>query len=296
MTDHPTRRSFLTALAAGAVSLARPPRAATAPPEAPPTVASVIEGILSAIPAAPRRDTVDVVKAGDPSQPCTGIVTTFLPTLDVLRKAAPLRANLVITHEPVFYNHLDETGWLSGDRVYEAKRRFIEEHRLVVWRAHDSWHTLQPDPVVTGTLKALGWERYAVADTDGVCEIPPTPVATLAASLKEKLGSHGVRFVGQPGMPCRRVGLNLGAAGGEAQIRSLRRTDVDALVVGELHEWETSEYVRDSGAAGWPKALIVLGHAASEEAGMRELAEWLRPRFPVLSVTHVPTGDAFTYV
>lgn len=296
MTDHPTRRSFLTALAAGAASLARSPRAAAAAPEVPPTVASVIEGILSAIPGAPRRDTVDVVKAGDPSQRCTGVVTTFLATLDVLRKAAGLGANLVIAHEPVFYNHLDTTGWLSGDRVYEAKRRFIEEHRLVVWRAHDSWHALRPDPVLAGTLKALGWERYAVAGTDDVCEIPPTSVSTLAASLKEKLGSHGVRFVGDPRMPCRRVGLNLGAAGGEAQIGSLRRTDVDVLVVGELHEWETSEYVRDSAAAGWPKAVIVLGHAASEEAGMRELAGWLRPRFPALSVTHVPAGDAFAYV
>ena len=296
MTDHPTRRSFLVSLAAGAAALARPPRAAAAAALEPPTVAAVIEGILSAIPRAPRRDTVDVFKAGDPSQKCAGVVTTFLATLEVLRKASGLGANLVIAHEPVFYNHLDETAWLSGDRVYEAKRRFIEEHRLVVWRAHDSWHTLKPDPVTAGTLKALGWERHAVAGADGVCEIPPMPLAALAASLKEKLGSHGVRFVGDPGLRCRRVGLNLGAASGESQIRSLRGTDVDALVVGELHEWETSEYARDSGAAGWPKAVIVLGHAASEEAGMSELAEWLRPRFPALSVTHVPTGDAFTYV
>jgi putative NIF3 family GTP cyclohydrolase 1 type 2 len=79
-------------------------------------------------------------------------------------------------------------------------------------------------------------------------------------------------------------------------VRLLRRPDVDALVVGELSEWETSEYVRDSAAAGWPKAVVVVGHEASEEAGMRELAEWLRGRQPGVSVTHVPAGDAFTYV
>ena len=295
MTRHPTRRSFLTALAAGAAALSRPARAA-APADASPTVAAVIEGILSAIPGAPRRDTVDVVKAGDPSQRCAGVVTTFLATLDVLRKAVGLGANLVIAHEPVFYNHLDETGWLSGDRVYEAKRRFLEENRLVVWRAHDSWHSLKPDPVTAGTLKALGWERFAQKGSEELCEISPTTLASLAATLKQKLGSHGVRFVGDPGLTCRRVALSLGAAGRESHVRSLRRTDVDALVVGELQEWETSEYVRDSGAAGWPKAVVVVGHAASEEAGMRELAEWLRPRYPTLRVTHVPTGDAFTYV
>jgi putative NIF3 family GTP cyclohydrolase 1 type 2 len=292
MTQHPTRRSFL----AGLVATAASPRPARAVAEDAPTVAAVIEGILSGIPAAPRRDTVDVVKAGDPAQRCTGVVTTFLGTLEVLRKAVALGANLVISHEPVFYNHLDDTGWLSGDRVYEAKRRFIAEHRLVVWRAHDSWHSLKPDPVTVGTLKAIGWERFAVKGDEELCDIPPMTVGSLAATLKQKLGSHGVRFVGDPGLACRRIALSLGASGRESHVRLLRRTDVDALVVGELQEWETSEYVRDSGAAGWPKAVVVVGHAASEEAGMRELAEWLRPRQPALEVTHVPAGDAFTYV
>jgi putative NIF3 family GTP cyclohydrolase 1 type 2 len=292
MSQHPTRRSFL----AGLVATAASPRPARAVAEDAPTVAAVIEGILSGIPAAPRRDTVDVVKAGDPAQRCTGVVTTFLGTLEVLRKAVALGANLVISHEPVFYNHLDDTGWLSGDRVYEAKRRFIAEHRLVVWRAHDSWHSLKPDPVTVGTLKAIGWERFAVKGDEELCDIPPMTVGSLAATLKQKLGSHGVRFVGDPGLACRRIALSLGASGRESHVRLLRRTDVDALVVGELQEWETSEYVRDSGAAGWPKAVVVVGHAASEEAGMRELAEWLRPRQPALKVTHVPAGDAFTYV
>jgi putative NIF3 family GTP cyclohydrolase 1 type 2 len=294
MTQHPTRRSVLAGLAAAAASLPRAARAAQ-PAEAP-TIGAVIEGILSAIPGAPRRDTVDVVKAGDPSQPCTGVVTTFLATLDVLRKAAGAGANLVITHEPVFYNHLDETAWLASDRVYEAKRRFIGEKRLVVWRAHDSWHSLKPDPVTIGTLKALGWERFAVRGEEELCDVPPATLASLAATLKQRLGSHGVRFVGDPSLACRRVALSLGAAGRETHVRLLRRTDVDALVVGELQEWETSEYVRDSGAAGWPKAVVVVGHAASEEAGMRELAEWLRPRQPALKITHVPAGDAFIYV
>jgi len=294
MTQQSTRRSVLAGLAAAAASLPRAARAAQ-PAEAP-TIGAVIEGVLSAIPGAPRRDTVDVVKAGDPSQPCTGVVTTFLATLDVLRKAAGAGANLVITHEPVFYNHLDETAWLAGDRVYEAKRRFIGEKRLVVWRAHDSWHSLKPDPVTIGTLKALGWERFAVKGEEELCDIPPATLASLAATLKQRLGSHGVRFVGDPGLACRRVALSLGAAGRETHVRLLRRTDVDALVVGELQEWETSEYVRDSGAAGWPKGVVVVGHAASEEAGMRELADWLRPRQPALTVTHVPAGDAFTYI
>jgi putative NIF3 family GTP cyclohydrolase 1 type 2 len=303
MADDNSRRSFLGVLAAtaGAASLPRKAAASLAAPTPtaagePPTVAAVIETIVSAIPGAPRQDTVDVVKAGDASQTCTGVVTTFLGTLEVLRRAKALGANLVISHEPVFYSHQDRTDWLAGDRVYEAKRRFIEERRLVIWRAHDTWHTLKPDPVTVGTLALLHWERYATAGAEHLCELPPTSVGALASELKRTLGSHGVRYVGDPAQSVRRVALNVGAAGGQTHLRTLRQTDADALLVGELQEWETSEYVRDSNAAGWPKAVIVVGHEASEEAGMRALADWLRPRVPGLAVTHVPAGDAFTYV
>ena len=43
------------------------------------SVQDVIHTILDQIPGAPREGTVDTVKAGDPAQPVTGIVTTFWP-------------------------------------------------------------------------------------------------------------------------------------------------------------------------------------------------------------------------
>ena len=66
---------------------------------------------------------------------------------------------------------------------------------------------------------------------------------------------------------------------------------MDALVCGEINEWETCEYVRDAERAGIAKGLIVVGHAASEEGGMAYLAEWLRERAPGIPITHVPAGD-----
>ena len=54
---------------------------------------------------APPADTVDTLKGGDPATAVTGIVTTFLDTMDVLREAVRLGDNLVISHEPTFYNH-----------------------------------------------------------------------------------------------------------------------------------------------------------------------------------------------
>jgi hypothetical protein len=80
------------------------------------------------------------------------------------------------------------------------------------------------------------------------------------------------------------------------QIGMLSKEDMDVLVVGEVAEWETCEYIRDSNNLGMPKGLIVLGHAVSEEPGMAYLANWLTPRFKGLSIYHVPATEPFRLV
>ena len=50
--------------------------------------------------------------------------------------------NLIITHEPTFYDHYDKTDALAaeGDPVYAAKAALIKKQGLVIWRFHDYWH------------------------------------------------------------------------------------------------------------------------------------------------------------
>jgi putative NIF3 family GTP cyclohydrolase 1 type 2 len=296
MAEHPpssTRRDFLARgvvalAAAGALrgSVAGAREASDAP-----TVQQVIDRILSEVPPGPA-DTVDTVKVGDPSQPVTGIVTTFLASCEVIDRAISLGANFVITHEPTFYNHRDEVDWLERDEVYQHKLKLLRDNEIVVWRFHDGIHRLEPDGVITGVLEALGWKGFARADDPRVCEIPPMSLPELATLFRERLGSWRVLAVGDPRRVYRRVGLMVGAAGGVAQMRFAQETGVEVLVVGELAEWETSEYVRDANHAGLKRAVLVVGHAVSEEPGMKWLAEWLRPRFPGVSITHVPLRDA----
>ena len=259
-------------------------------------IQDVIDTIIAAVPGAPREDSVDTIKTGDPTQEVTGIVTTFLATYDVIGRAIELGANLIITHDPTFYNHRDEIDWLDGDPVYEAKRRLIDENGMVIWRFHDYWHLHRPDGIITGLLKDLGWEDYAEPERPYLCSIPPMPLPELVASLKERLAISMVRVIGDPSMSCRNVGLAVGAAGGRTQIKALAHEGLDVLVCGEINEWETSEYVRDAVATGAAKALIIIGHANSEEAGMQWLVEWLQPLVPGMQITHVPAGDAFSFV
>jgi NIF3 (NGG1p interacting factor 3) len=109
-----------------------------------------------------QQETVDTFKAGNPDTEVKGIAVTMMATFDVLQRAAAAGQNLIITHEPTFYNHLDKPDDLEqkeNDPVLAAKRAFIEEHGLVIWRFHDHWHRMKHDGIEAGMAHALGWEK-----------------------------------------------------------------------------------------------------------------------------------------
>jgi hypothetical protein len=66
---------------------------------------------------------------------------------------------------------------------------------------------------------------------------------------------------------------------------------VQVLIAGETHEWETVEYVTDAHTEGRANALILLGHIASEQAGMEECARWLKTFIAGVLIKFVPTAD-----
>ncbi len=268
--------------------------AAPAQSAAPPlTAADVMHRIIQATGATPPPNTVDTLKAGDPNIIVTGIVTTFMDTYPVLEQAAASGKNLIITHEPTFYNHPDDMSLLAGDPVQEQKLAFIREHHLVVWRFHDTWHLRRPDGILTGMIDEFGWKPYESTSDPNLFTLPPTTVGQLAASLQARTGARVIRIVGDPAMPVTQVALMPGAAGFLPQVKTLQRDDVQVLVAGESREWETVPYVQDAAAQGRHKALILLGHEVSEEAGMRYCAEWLKTVVPGMPVEFIPAGEPF---
>ena len=75
----------------------------------------------------------------------------------------------------------------------------------------------------------------------------------------------------------------------------MRRDDVQVLVIGEAHEWETVEYVADAVTADMDKGLIVIGHIPSEQAGMEDFAQGLAPLVRETTVRFVPAVDRFWF-
>lgn len=259
------------------------------------TVQQVIDLILKAGGLSPLSDTVDTLKFGKPDQIVSGIVTTMFPTVAVIKQAATLKSNLIIAHEPSYYNHRDDTSWVPNNDILQQKQELLQRHGMAIWRFHDYCHSLRPDAVSYGVAKKAGWLSY-YKNGDIMLTIPPVTVQQLARHLKQALGIDHVRVIGSLQQPCEKVALLPGAWGGQRQVSAAITYMPDVLVVGEVAEWETAEFIRDANLLGRKISLIVLGHSVSEEPGMEWIVDWLKPKLPNIKVTHVASGNPFTWV
>jgi len=90
-----------------------------------------------------------------------------------------------------------------------------------------------------------------------------------------------------------KLALSPGAAGFQRETHALEMENVEVLLVGETREWETVEYAADAASEGRKKALIVIGHVPSEQAGMEECARWLKTFVKYVPIEFVPTKQPF---
>lgn len=255
-----------------------------------------------------KSETVDTFKAGNPSTTVTGIVTTALASLEVLGHAVKAGANLIVSCEPTFFGKTDTPtppvrrgfGASGGspnspppsDPVFSAKDAFIQKHNLVVWRFSDHWRLRTPDPFAQGLSDVLGWSKFADAGNPTRLTIPETSLDALVSHVKKSLKSRGgMRIVGDPQLRVRRVALLPGSTPIQASIEAL--PGVDAIIAGEVREWESVEYVRDTVALGGKKSLTLVGRIVSEEPGMQVCAQWLKTIVPEVTSTSISAGDPY---
>jgi putative NIF3 family GTP cyclohydrolase 1 type 2 len=260
------------------------------------TARQVAERIVEHVGVPLRTTTVDGFLAGDADAPVRGVAVTVMATFDVLRAAVDRGLDLVLTHEPLYFDHAgtsEPTLVAEDDPVHRAKAAFVAEHGLRVLRQHDQWHDRRPDGVLTGQARALGWLDAERPDDPGVYDLPPTTLGELAAHVADRLGARALRYVGDPTSRVSSVALQPGFLGFAKNRALLARPDVDVVVIGEGHEWETGEYAADAVAAGVGAGLVVVGHTPSEEQGMAEMARWLTDLLPEVPVELVPAVDHY---
>jgi putative NIF3 family GTP cyclohydrolase 1 type 2 len=235
---------------------------------------------------APWRDATyrDTFKSGGPDTEVTGIATTCFVTLDVVRKAAAARLNMIIPHEDTFWNDRDDQAILGADAVYREKLALLQKHDIAVFRIHDHMHVQRPDFTYVGSARVIGLDPK---DEDPAGShrfvIPETTLGALAADVKRRSGARSLRVVGDPKAKVSRVRLGVGYAS-----PPIIGGDIDVLISGEQQEsdgtFDSQPYALDAVAAGVAKGIILLGHTISEEAGMLEMAQWIKGFVPEIPV------------
>ena len=266
------------------------------------TAAQLFERIKEKIGVEWKPDSVDTVKAGDPSTVVRGVATTSMATMAVLQQAVKAGANVIITAQPTFYARADVPAPPAGrgepnvppapDKVFAAKSAFINSNKLVIFRLSDHWRQRRPDPLAQGIAAALRWTKYLSPDDPQRFEVPRVALDELASSVKSALRLRGgMRVVGDPRTNVTRVGLLPGTTPIQAALKLL--PTVDAIVAGEVREWESVEYARDKVFAGEKKALILVGRVVSEEPGMALCADWIKSFVTEVPVRHITAGDPY---
>lgn len=246
--------------------------------------------------------TLDVLASGDPDMEVKGIVTTFMATVDVIRKAIAVGANMIITHEPTYFTGHDELDWLQQDPVYLAKKKLIDDHGIAIWRYHDHMHLAHTDRIYDGLIKELGWENQQIdKESPWAYEIEKTTLSELADFLKRKLSMDVMRIVGHPDTPCSRIGIlvgggSLGLGREQMPMEVMRGKELDVMICGEITEWTLCAYVNDAAMLGFHKGMLIVGHERTEEWGMKHMAEWLQTLVEDTPVTFVDAKEPFLYL
>jgi len=304
-----SRRRFVSLAAAGVVAA---PTALKALPSAGAlTAQDVVDRIKKNIGVDWKSDSADTFKAGDPSAAVTGIVTTALASLDVLGQAVKAGANMIVTSEPTFFAHADtptpparrfpRTAGAPPDAapatprppdlVFSAKDEFIRKNNLIVWRFSDHWRQRTPDPFAQGLANVLGWSKSAGGDPRQLT-IAQTSLDALVSHVKQSLKSRGgIRVVGDPKLHVGKVAILPGSTPIQASLKALPA--VDTILAGEVREWESVEYVRDTIDLGGKKSLVLVGRIVSEEPGMQLCATWLKTIVPELKTSWVAVPDPY---
>ena len=293
---HLSRRQFAAAAGGGALIaptvIAQQTKAVTA--------ADIVERIRGNVGVDWKSDTVDTFKAGDPATAVKGITVASMATMDVLKKAVAAGANFIITAEPTFFGKADSPNPAPGrgrggqpvnalpDQVLTAKKEFIGKNGLVVWRFSDHWRLRKPDPLIQGLSETMGWTKNQASGDPSHFALQAISLDELVGEVKSKLGIRGgMRVVGDPVTEIRTVGL----LPGTTALKML--PNVDAIVAGEVREWESVEYAQDTVTAGMKKGLILTGRIMSEEPGMKLCASWLKTLVPETKVEWIATGDPY---
>lgn len=238
--------------------------------------------------------TCDTVKAGDPEKEIHKVAVTMFPTVKNVRMAAEWGADMMIVHEPTYYDHMEEGKETEVSRI---KRAMIEKSGMVIFRFHDRMHASTPDGIAEGELHYLGLsgkvEKTPYFASYIITLDEELTARELGLLIEKRLRIKRVHIAGERNKKIRTLALCFGSPGGIFELISDER--IDSMLIGEVCEWQVCEYARDAAALGINKSVIAMGHVGSERGGMRYLYEKLSASHPDIEFKYFENEEVYSY-
>jgi len=237
--------------------------------------------LLSHSPWVDPDATVDTVKAGDPDRPVQRVGVAWYPSIWDLQRAVDLGCDLLVVHEPTFWEHAaPEQRWRDrGPGV--AKSRLLRESGLVVLRAHDTWDNWPEIGIRDSWARFLGFTRRLQEGSElrwhAVYEVPPTTLRGLAQHIADRilpLGETSVQVIGDPERPVCRPAVGVGCGVPDQEMVECG-ADVLVMCYDGASYWASRERLYETGAA-----IVTVEHGTSEMPGLMALRDHLADVFP----------------
>ena len=246
-----------------------------------PTVREIEQALYELAPKAGAMDWDNVGQLlGDPEAEVSRVLVALDITETVADEAIAQGCQLIVSHHPVM-----NCRWLP---VQTVRQDTPQGHLLLKLLKNDvsaiCMHTnldVAPGGVNDALAAALGLEDPGpLGDPEGLCRVgrlsSPMPFQAFAQHVCRALHANGVRYAGDGG-PVEKIAVGGGACGDYEPYAIAAGCDV--FVTSDL------SYHQFLDAAGKGIRLIDAGHFPTEDPVCAVLVQYLRRRFPELTVS-----------
>ena len=252
----------------------------------------------------------DKIIVGDPEKDVRTCLVTWISSLRACRIAVERGVDMLVTHEPTYYDGWDDwaRAGVPEPPTVKRKRDFLERSGLVILRVHNAWDCFPGEGVPWAWARFLGFSGEPVRTGDietaaDAClpgktrpptmlryDVEPTNAGELArrfAARTAELGEPVLQLIGDPAAQVSRIGVGTGCW---CSPRLFMEMGCDCSIACDdgSSYWRFLQLAED---AGFP--VIRVNHGTSEEPAMATLARHMTERLPGVRAEYLPHRPAY---
>ncbi|MBI2194356.1 MAG: Nif3-like dinuclear metal center hexameric protein [Planctomycetes bacterium] len=229
----------------------------------------------------------DGLKLGNPEADVFGVAVTWMATRQIVLDAAQQHLNVIISHEPFFFDPMDDFRSFEQDGAFIEKMQDLLENRLIAYRVHDLWLEFPRYGVLDSWAETLALPSPSAARPGlRLFQIPPQPLRDFALEVKKRMRLQRILVRGPADLPVRRIALAVGPSLEIPLWREGLRLQADCLITGEATELAL-RFAEDSDLC-----VILTGHSHADAPGLRALAVRLQELLGSIPVHFLEVDEA----